>query len=172
MNPAAAQAIGGYLMQSLQSEYPITKKVLAAVPDAKLSWRPHEKGRTAGELAWHIAVVDVWFLESIVAGKFHLEGEPKPPPTTVEIVSYYEKNFPAALAKVQALPVEALSRTIEFLGVFNYPAFVYLGFTANHSIHHRGQLSAYLRAMGEKVPSIYGGSADEPFVPPKAQAAG
>lgn len=172
MNPEAAPIIAGYLLQGLEGEHGITKKVLAAVPDAKLSWRPHPKGRTAGELVWHIAVSEIWFLEGIAAGKFAMEEEPKPPQSVAEILSYYEKNFPAALAKVKALAPQALAQSLDFLGVFNFPAFVYLGFASNHSIHHRGQLSAYLRAMGERVPDIYGGSADEPFVPPKAQAAG
>ena len=55
------------------------------------------------------------------------------------------------------------AKNIDFFGVFNFPAVMYLTFLNNHMIHHRGQLSTYLRAMGGKVPSIYGGSADEPF---------
>ena len=143
MSQETAQAIAGYLLQGLQGEYEITKKVLAAVPDAKLAWRPHEKGRTAGELAWHIVVSEVWFLEGIAGAKFSMEGsEPPAPGSTAEIVAFYEKNFPGALAKVQALGADALAQKVDFLGVFNLPAFGYLSFTANHSIHHRGQLSA------------------------------
>jgi uncharacterized damage-inducible protein DinB len=52
--------------------------------------------------------------------------------------------------------------------VFNLPAVLYLGFLNNHTIHHRGELSTYLRPMGSKVPSIYGGSYDEPFQAPAA----
>lgn len=162
MNPEQAKGIAQFLLQGLEGEFHTTRKVLAAVPEGRLSWRPHEKGRTAGELAWHIAAVDVWFLESITKGAFPHEGEGTPPKTIAEIVSFYEKNFPVALDKVKALPGEKLAQKIQFYD-FNYPAVVYLSFTNNHSIHHRGQLSAYLRAMGEKVPSIYGGSADEPF---------
>jgi uncharacterized damage-inducible protein DinB len=60
---------------------------------------------------------------------------------------------------------EQLLTPVEFFGVFNLPAALYLGFLNNHSIHHRGELATYLRPMGSKVPSIYGGSYDEPFVP-------
>ena len=58
---------------------------------------------------------------------------------------------------------QQLATPVNFLGLFNFPAYVYLGLVNNHSIHHRGQLSTYLRPMGSKVPSIYGGSADEPM---------
>jgi uncharacterized damage-inducible protein DinB len=61
------------------------------------------------------------------------------------------------------MTAEQLATPVDFLGVFNLPAVFYLGFVNNHSIHHRGQLAAYLRPMGSKVPSIYGGSADEPM---------
>ena len=61
---------------------------------------------------------------------------------------------------------EQVATPVEFFGVFNLPAAMYLGFLSNHSIHHRGELTTYLRPMGSKVPSIYGGSYDEPFVRP------
>jgi len=69
---------------------------------------------------------------------------------------------------VKAMPAEKLAQTIPAFGMFNLPAAVYLGFVNNHSIHHRGQLATYLRPMGAKVPSIYGGSFDEPMSMPAA----
>ncbi len=162
MNPESAKAIAGFLLTVLERELPTTKRVLESVPDEKLGWRPNPKGRTAGELAWHIAFSDIWFLEGIAAGKFAEELEPPAPATTAEMTAYYEKHLPAAIAKVRALSGEQLAKTIPFY-VYNEPGFVYVSFAERHSIHHRGQLAAYLRAMGEKVPSIYGGSADEPF---------
>jgi uncharacterized damage-inducible protein DinB len=56
-----------------------------------------------------------------------------------------------------------MTRVVDFFGLFKWPAVSYLGFGNNHSIHHRGQLAAYIRSMGGKVPAIYGGSADEPW---------
>ncbi len=170
MNAENANIVAHFLMDALATEFQTTKKVLAALPDGKHSWRPHEKGRTAGELAWHIAAADVWFLDSILKGSFAMEGEGQPPKTSAEIVSFYEKNFPALLEKAKALPAEKFAEVLDFYGM-KFPAAVYVNFCMIHSIHHRGQLSAYLRAMGEKVPSIYGGSADEPFVPEKAAGA-
>jgi uncharacterized damage-inducible protein DinB len=66
------------------------------------------------------------------------------------------------LAQAKTLTGEQLAKEIKFY-MFNLPAVSYLNFAQVHSIHHRGQLSVYLRPMGAKVPSIYGGSADEPI---------
>src|SRR6266496_1657340 len=68
--------------------------------------------------------------------------------------------------RIAEMSAEQLLTPVEFFGVFNLPAALYLGFLNNHSIHHRGELTTYLRPMGSKVPSIYGGSYDEPFMPP------
>jgi len=61
------------------------------------------------------------------------------------------------------MPPEQLANPVDFAGVFKMPAVFYLGFVNNHCVHHRGQLAGFLRPMGSKVPSIYGGSADEPW---------
>ena len=61
------------------------------------------------------------------------------------------------------MPAEKLAATVDFFGMMQMPNVTYLGFANNHSVHHRGQLAAYLRAMGSKVPAIYGDSADEPM---------
>ncbi len=167
MTPEQAKFAAQLYAQGLENEFTITKKVLAAIPEAKKSYRPDEHARTAAELAAHLASVDVWFLHGIAKGEFAPEDDRKFGSIS-EIVKYYEKEFPGALAKVKALPGEKLAQTISFLGVFNLPAAAYLGFVNNHSIHHRGQLAAYLRPMGAKVPSIYGGSFDEPFEMPAA----
>ena len=61
------------------------------------------------------------------------------------------------------MPADRLVATVDFFGMMQMPGVKYLGFANNHSMHHRGQLAAYLRAMGSKVPAIYGASADEPM---------
>ena len=73
-------------------------------------------------------------------------------------------------ADVEAMTAEQLLTPVNFFGVFNMPSVYYLGFLNNHSIHHRGELATYLRPMGSKVPSIYGGSYDEPFRPAVPEA--
>ena len=75
----------------------------------------------------------------------------------------YAEGFPEKLKAVRAMSDADLSKTVDFFGMFQWPNVSYLGFANNHSMHHRGQLAAYLRAMGSKVPAIYGGSADEPM---------
>ena len=80
-------------------------------------------------------------------------------------MQWYDENMKRGLTRVAAYDsAEQLLTPVEFFGVFNLPAVAYLGFLNNHSIHHRGELATYLRPMGSKVPSIYGGSYDEPFV--------
>ena len=77
-----------------------------------------------------------------------------------DIVDFYKKTFPEKLAQLRALPADKLTPTVSFFGMMEMPNVKYIGFANNHSIHHRGQLAAYLRALGSKVPNIYGPSAD------------
>jgi uncharacterized damage-inducible protein DinB len=165
MNPEQATFTAQLFTQGLEREYATTKRVLAAVPEDKKDYRPDADARTAFSLASHIASSEVWFLNGIVKGEFVREGE-KNFGSVAEIVAYYDKEFPAALAKVKALPADKLAKVIPAFGMFNLPAAAYLAFVNNHSIHHRGQLAVYLRPMGSKVPNIYGGSFDEPMQMP------
>ena len=155
-----AVAFRDFMLQGLQREMQTTKKVIAAVPDSGHDYRPDPKARTAKELAWHLAAEDVKFLDGIASLDFNTKAGPAPE-TTSEMVAWYETNFKRAHARVQAMTGEQLLTAVEFFGAFNMPAFMYLTFLNNHSIHHRGELAVYLRPMGSKVPSIYGPSADE-----------
>ena len=153
------------MLDGLAREVETTKRVLAAVPDGKKDYRPDPCARTAWELAWHLANTDVQFLNGIADLKFTManpaaEDKPK---TIAEVVDWYDRNMKHGADRVRALSASQLLTPIEFVGVFNLPAAFYLAFLNNHSIHHRGELATYLRPMGSKVPSIYGGSYDEPF---------
>ena len=77
------------------------------------------------------------------------------------MIAYYDENVPALLEKLSTMSNEKLAAPIAF-ATWNEPAVTYLTLSLKHSIHHRGQLSAYLRPMGGKVPSIYGPSGDTP----------
>jgi uncharacterized damage-inducible protein DinB len=167
MNHEQAVFATEMFVQGLENEYTITRRVLAAVPEGKKDYRPDPDARTAFALASHIASSDVWFLNGILKGEFIPESD-KSFRSVAEVVAYYEKEFPAALAKVKALPAEKLAKIIPAFGMFELPAAAYLAFVTNHSIHHRGQLATYLRPMGSKVPNIYGGSFDEPMQMPAA----
>ena len=158
------------MLDGLQREVDKTKNVLAAVPDAKSDYRHDPNGRTAWDLAWHIANSDVQFLDGIADLKFNMGAPADKPKNIAELVDWYDRNITRAADRVRAMNVEQLSTPIEFFGVFNLPAALYLQFMNNHSIHHRGELATYLRPMGSKVPQIYGGSYDEPLQPPAPAA--
>ncbi|MGA3211236.1 MAG: DinB family protein [Terriglobales bacterium] len=162
--PDFAIAFTGMIVQNLSREMEATRKVLAAVPETGRDYRPDPKSRTAFELAWHLASADVQFLDDIADRKFTMEPRFKEEPkTTAELADWYAKEFSRGLARVQAMTADQLLTPVDFYGVMTAPVFRFLLFANNHSIHHRGQLAAYLRPMGSKVPSIYGGSADEPW---------
>jgi uncharacterized damage-inducible protein DinB len=139
------------------------------VPDNRRDYKPDDKSRTAWELATHLATADIWFLDSIINGSFAFdEGAQKRAEsqfTSVQqVVDFYNREFPAKLRQLRALPPEKMTQIVDFFGMMKQPSVGYLGIANNHGIHHRGQLAAYLRAMGSKVPAIYGGSADEPMM--------
>jgi len=168
MSAPTSEFVLGYrdlMLDGLAREVETTKKVLAAVPDGKKEYRPDPCARTAWQLAWHLANTDVQFLDGIADLKFNMANpaEADKPKTVAQLVDWYGRNMKRGADRLRALSAEQLLTSIEFLGVFNLPAAFYLGFLNNHSIHHRGELATYLRPMGSKVPSIYGGSYDEPF---------
>jgi len=161
-SPEFATTYRDMMLDGLLREMQTTKKVIAAVPDTRRDYKPDPKARSAWDLAWHLATVDVQFLEEIAEGKFNMEPRYKNAPATVtDMVAWYDKHFTQSIEKVRALTGEQLLQVLDFYGAFKLPAFAYLGFVNNHSIHHRGELVTYLRPMGSKVPSVYGPSADE-----------
>jgi uncharacterized damage-inducible protein DinB len=167
MNPAEAKGLSQMFLDGLEREYETTKKVVAAIPADKLDFKLGEKGRTMRELAWHLVASEAWFGNGIADGDFNrAESEAPPNATVADLLAFYNTEVPKATARVKALSGEDLSKIVDFFGVMKMPNVVYLGFWNNHSIHHRGQLSTYLRAVDAHVPSIYGGSADEPFQMP------
>ena len=170
--PEFALGIREMMLDGIAREVEITKKVLAAVPDDRADYQPDPHARTARELASHIANVDVWFLNSIADGNFGEESERKTQ-TIAELVQWYDENMKRGIERVRTLSAQQLAAPLDFMGAFNLPAVAYLGFLNNHSIHHRGELCTYLRPMGSKCPSIYGGSYDEPWqgAPAKEESA-
>jgi uncharacterized damage-inducible protein DinB len=166
MNADQAKLLVEQFTGLMESETAATVKVLGAVGGGDGDYKPDAKSRSAREIAAHIAVADTWFLQSIIDGKFEFnqeaaeraEGSLK---TAADIVAFYQKNVPDRIKQLRALPADKLTREIDFFGAVKAPAVVFVGMANNHSVHHRGQLAGYLRAMGSKVPAIYGVSADE-----------
>jgi uncharacterized damage-inducible protein DinB len=169
MSAPTPEFVLGYramMMDGFGREVEITKKVLGAIPEGKKDYRPDPNARTAWELAWHLANTDNQFLDGIADLKFSMgsPAEADKPKTVAELVDWYGKNMKRGTDRIRAMSAEQLLTPIQFF-TFNLPAAFYLGFLNNHSIHHRGELATYLRPMGSKVPSIYGGSFDEPLRP-------
>jgi uncharacterized damage-inducible protein DinB len=163
MNPEQAKFLAATIGQGLQNEWMTTYKVIAAVPEGNRDWKPEPVSRSAWDLAMHIAVADVGFLNAVIANSFEGTFPGKTTATTVaELADWYKHEMPKALEKVLTLDGVHLATMVETWGM-TLPSVSYLVFCNNHMIHHRGQLAGYLRPMGGKVPSIYGGSADEPY---------
>ncbi|MGE3492272.1 MAG: DinB family protein [Vicinamibacterales bacterium] len=165
MTPDQATTASETLISLWEGEFPATCQVLAAVKDDSRGYKPDPKSRTAWEIASHLATADVWFIDCILAGKFDFNPEAAKQveaqfTKVSDIVDFYKRTFPEKLAQLRALPAEKLTATVSFFGMMEMPNLKYIGFANNHSIHHRGQLAAYLRALGSKVPNIYGPSAD------------
>ncbi len=152
-----------FMLNSIAQESETTKKVISAVLEHNKDFKLDPKSRTAAELAWHIVGVEVQFLHEIAEGKFSMEERYKSPATIAEIVKWYAKELPPAIERVKKMSPEQLLTVLDFYGAFKFPAYFFLSFVEKHSLHHRGQLAAYLRPLGSKVPTIYGGSADVPW---------
>ncbi len=168
ITPEFAVASRDVALVSFEREMAATKRVIEAIPEEKKTWKPDPKAKSAEELAWHIATVEPGMLLGIANLSFMSTEEEERiqkniPKTIAEIAKYYETNLPKAIERVRQMTPQQLMTPVDFFGAFNFPAFMYLEFDKVHSIHHRGWLASYLRPMGSKVPSIYGGSADEPW---------
>lgn len=166
LSPQEAQNIARMFIAMIERESECTRRVLAALPEDQLDFKLGEKGRTAKELAWHLAESEPWFAEGIATGDFESWTAQPVPDTVAAMVAWYDRNVPAAIARMKELPSEHMAKAAPFFGMPPMPLAMYLEFWKVHSIHHRGQLSTYLRAMNARVPDIYGGSADEPYQAP------
>ena len=163
MQPEQAHfLLHGAFLQSLQGEHRITKSVIEAMPAGKGDYKPNEYSRSAMDLAWHIVATEKRFLEAIATGAFDFSPLPKPDEikSSQDLAAWYGKHFPQWLVPLSTLTGEQLLKIIDFRGIFQLPAVMYCGFVLHHTVHHRGQLSVYIRPMGGKVPAMYGESYD------------
>ena len=154
--------LNGVYLPGLRNEHRVTKSIIEAIPLDKGDYRPDAISKTAMELAWHIVAAEMRFLDALPAGAFDFSPRPRPDSirNSQELAAWYAEQIEPRFEKLTALSNEQLLKVIEFRGIFDMPAVMYLNFILNHSIHHRGQLSMYLRPMGAKVPAIYGESYD------------
>jgi uncharacterized damage-inducible protein DinB len=161
MTPEQAKFLTQAMGQQLQQEWKTTYKVIAAVPEDKKNFKPQADSRDAWFLAHHIATCDVGFLKAVAANDFKAFSVETPATTVAALADWYKHEFPKALEKVLTLDGPHLSQIVEAFGFYKLPSAAFTVFCNNHMIHHRGQLSTYLRPMGARCPSIYGPSFDE-----------
>jgi uncharacterized damage-inducible protein DinB len=160
------------ILGNLKNEHRTTKSVLAAASGLNLDYRPEPTAKSANELLRHIASADNWFIKSVVHGVF-APGSVKIPEdarSPEEVLEWYENEYAKNIDAITKMSGEQLAQIMDFRGMFKNQAFTFLQAGLHHTIHHRGQLSTYLRPMGGKVPAIYGESYDSAQAKKAAQA--
>jgi uncharacterized damage-inducible protein DinB len=163
MTPEQCKVLCKIFTDTSKHEAETTKKIIRAVPDDKKSYKPDPRSMSAHELAWHIASAEIMFYDFILNGQMPAGRPPEAPSTIGAILDWYETNYQDRVKKVDEMPADKLAQNLVLFAGMSFPAVMYLDMMNRHSVHHRGQLSTYLRPMGSKVPAIYGGSADEPM---------
>ena len=164
-------ALRDALLPEFDHEMATTRRLLERVPDAELGWKPHERSMTLGRLAAHIANLPYWCSVTLETTVFELDSLPSDSQrqladSSVGLVKEFDGKVAAARGKLAAaLDAELLMPwTLKKGGqeMFTMPRISALrSFVMNHIIHHRGQLSVYLRLKNVPLPSIYGPTADE-----------
>jgi uncharacterized damage-inducible protein DinB len=145
----------------LTDESNTTRKVLSRIPEGS-DYKPDPKSRTAQEIAWQIVCEEKMIIDALETGK--AEWAPPPAPTTMkEVLQAYEKQSPGIVKRWEALPAERWTGLLEFFGR-QRPASPMAWSFLFDIVHHRGQITTYLRPMGSTVPQVYGPSADEPMM--------
>jgi uncharacterized damage-inducible protein DinB len=164
-------AIAASMLPEFDHEMKVTRSLLDRVPEDRANWQPHKKSMTMGELAIHLPSLVGWVPAIIGQGELNMNPPGGPPyapskfTTSAELLSTFDKAVDAArralaAAEDAALMVPWSLKTGEHT-IFTMPRVAVLrGFIVNHIIHHRGQLSVYLRLNDIPVPDIYGPTAD------------
>ena len=161
-------AIADALVPEFDHEMTTTRKLLERVPEDKFEWKPHARSFSLGALATHLANLPTWGAETLNKSEIDIGGgqPPSAPSSKAELLANFDRNVAATRAALtgktdaELMAVWSLKRGGHT--VFTMPkTVVWRSFVLNHLVHHRGQLSVYLRLLDIPVPSIYGPSADE-----------
>jgi uncharacterized damage-inducible protein DinB len=162
-------AIVDALLPEFDHEMAVTRKVLERVAEDQLGWKPHEKSMTLGRLATHVAEIPKWGQTILNEAEFNMvDGayQPGTASSTADVLAIFDDQVKTIRPLLAAKSDAELMSTWTFKQngqvLFGMPrAAAWRSWVMNHLIHHRGQLSVYLRQTGSKVPGIYGPSADE-----------
>jgi uncharacterized damage-inducible protein DinB len=154
------------LIAELQIEAGTTRKMLERVPQDALAWKPHEKSRTLGEIAAHIANLPGLFIATLNQDEFDRYDYKAATDTVADILDTFDRNISNALEVLKTQSNERLLAPWRYKYgeqvIFEMPRLVVIRTTAlNHLIHHRGQLTVYLRLLDVPLPPVYGPTADE-----------
>ncbi|HKC64079.1 MAG TPA: DinB family protein [Pyrinomonadaceae bacterium] len=155
------------LITELQIEAGTTRRMLERVPQDSLAWKPHEKSRTLGEIAAHIANLPGLFIATLNGEEFDRYEYQSVTDTVADILGTFDRNISRSLEVLKTLSDERMLTPWRYKYgeqvIFEMPRLVVIRTTAlNHLIHHRGQLSVYLRLLDVPLPPVYGPTADEP----------
>jgi uncharacterized damage-inducible protein DinB len=165
--------ISDALLPEFDQEMANTRKVLERCPEDKFGWRPHAKSWTMTELASHVAYLPDWARETLTKDSLDFAPADGSQPfkrdaarSTQELLASFDKNVAAARAALSETSDEEYAKLWTLLAggqtIFSLPRLTVLrSFVFNHVVHHRGQLSVYLRLNDVPVPALYGPSADE-----------
>lgn len=155
----------------LKHQSSLTKIMLERVPFDKADWTPHAKSMTLGRLAVHVAEIPHWISDIINIDEFDFQQHYKPhqAATTEELLKLLDDTTNTAIADLEKVTDEDLMKNwVVKQGdkvFFNLPKVVAIrGWAFGHQVHHRGQLSVYLRLLDVPVPGMYGPTADEAFM--------
>jgi uncharacterized damage-inducible protein DinB len=146
----------------LKNEHAVTKRVIEAIPLTGGDYRPDPNAKSAMELAWHVVAAEHRFLGGVADGVFDFTPNHRPETVhnSADMAKWFDESFNKNIARITAMSGADLAKELDFRGIFKIPAVMFLTVSNSHSIHHRGQLSVYLRPMGGRVPAIYGESYD------------
>jgi uncharacterized damage-inducible protein DinB len=152
-----------FYLQRRRMEQPVFLKVLRALPADKLQHKPHERSPSAEQLVWTLTSELRACIEAVKEGRTEWRSEPAPP--LDKMISLFEAWYAEVTDRVEAMDDAAWERKAQFYSggkmVSEQPVSEFLWMIFFDAIHHRGQLTTYLRPMGSKVPAIYGPSGDE-----------
>lgn len=160
-------------LHELDAEYKATRACLESIPESLYEYKPHPKSMNMGYLTLLVAEIPLWIKHMIVDGEIDLATfKHISPGTTADLVAHFEDNIKAAKEALQATNDEALEENFALKAngqlLYLSPKKIDIGTTINHWVHHRGQLTVYMRLNDIPVPSIYGPSGDDKnFTVPK-----
>jgi len=159
-------SLGKLYLEELEAEIPSTRKCLERVSPELFGWKPHQKSMTLGDLALLVAEIPRWITYIIEKGEidFVTFGHFRPE-TTSALVQHFDENLEGAKKALENVKDEQLSGIFYLKNqrkvLFSSPIKDNIGSSINHMVHHRGQLTVYMRLNNIPVPSIYGPSADD-----------